>query len=490
MSDYRQSTNRVSILRLVSLQTRLLLAFTVLLFAVAGLMSYFHVRTAQRLLTEIGDDLQDIGNTVHLSTQKLSADKGPDREKLESFVKEALAQKNVREVHVISSHQEIVASSNPSKLGRKVKLTGKEIVIREELGTPDTAGRNLHYDIRVPILRDQQVIGVVQTSVLLPDFRGLVREALIKNLVIALMALLLAFAASSYLLHRLNKPLRTLSVAATKVAGGDLALRLPELPRNDEMAKLNIAFNAMVERLAERRSMQDRLRQLERQSLVSEMAASLAHEIRNPLNLINLTAGHLEESFTPADPEKQPHFEELMKSLQGEVRHLNQVVHHFLSASRPGRLHQERFALRELVEEARVLLRPQFSLKNAELRNEVGEALQLRADKEQMRLLLLNLLLNAVEAVPEKGWIAVEARSDTDKSGKGWVNLYVRDNGTGIHPDDVERVFDAYFTRKDTGVGLGLALVKRIAEEHGGSVLASNGPDGGACFEIRIPGEV
>lgn len=471
----------------MSLQTRLLIAFTLLVITVAGLMSYFHVRTAEGLLAEIGDDLQEIGNTVHLSTQKLSADKGPDREKLEKFIKEATAQKNVREVHVISSHQEIVASSNPSKLGRKAKLTGKEIVIREELGSPDTLGRNLHYDIRVPILRDQQVIGVVQTSVLLPDFRGLVREALVKNLVIALVALLLAFVASSYLLHRLNKPLRTLSIAATKVAGGDLALRLPELPRNDEMAKLNIAFNAMVERLAERRTMQDRLRQLERQSLVSEMAASLAHEIRNPLNLINLTAGHLGDSFAPANPDKRAHFEELMKSLQGEVRHLNQVVHHFLSASRPGRLHQESFLLREFIEEVRVLLRPQLSTKQVELINGVENSLWLYADKEQMRLLLLNLLLNAVEAVLEKGRIDVDAVSNMDEWGKEWVNLRVADNGGGVAHEDLEHVFDAYFTRKETGVGLGLALVKRIAEEHGGTAQVFNQSSGGACFEIRIP---
>ena len=449
-------------------------------------MTYSHIRTSQRLLADIAEDLQTIGNTVHQSTQKLSAEKGPDREMLEGFIKEAAAQKNVREVHVISSHQEIVASSNPSKLGHKAKLTGKEIVVREELGSRDTTGHSLRYEVRVPILRDQQVIGVVQTSILVPDFRDLVREALIRNLVVALAALLLAFIASSYLLHKLNQPLRTLSAAATKVAGGDLGLRLPQLRRNDEVSRLNTAFNAMVERLAERRTLQDRLRQLERQSLVSEMAASLAHEIRNPLNLINLTAGHLEGSFAPADDEKRKDFEELMKSLQAEVQHLNQVVHHFLSASRPGRLHQETFGLQEVVEEARVLLRPQFLTKHVEFISRVDPSLKLRADKEQVRLLLLNLLLNAVEAVPEGGAVEVAAFVDESPE-KGWINLKVMDNGPGIPLENLERVFDAYFTSKDSGVGLGLALVRRIAEEHGGSSRVSNMPEGGACFEVRLP---
>lgn len=480
----------VSTLGLVSLQARLLLAFTVLVIAVAGLMIYSHVRTSQRLLADIGDDLQAIGNTVHQSTQKLSAEKGPDREMLEGFIKEAAAQKNVREVHVISSHQEIVASSNPSKLGHKAKLTGKEIVVREELGSRDTTGQSLRYEVRVPILRDQQVIGVVQTSILVPDFRDLVREALVRNLIVALVALLLAFIASSYLLHKLNQPLRTLSAAATKVAGGDLSLRLPQLQRNDEVSRLNTAFNAMVERLAERRSLQDRLRQLERQSLVSEMAASLAHEIRNPLNLINLTAGHLESSFVPADQEKRADFEDLMRSLQAEVQHLNQVVHHFLSASRPGRLHQEIFALQEVVEEARVLLRPQFLTNRVEFISRVDPSLRLRADKEQMRLLLLNLLLNAVEAVPEGSRVEVASRSETEGEEKGWITLKVLDNGPGIPVENLERVFDAYFTSKESGVGLGLALVRRIAEEHGGNARVSNRPEGGASFEVRFPGGV
>ncbi len=483
----------------MSLQARLILAFAILVVAVAALMSYFHVRTARRLLADIGDNLREIGNTVHQSSQKLSAEEGPDREVLERFVKETAARKSVREVHVISNRQEIVASSNPGKVGHlskltgkeMAKLTGKEIVVREELGAGDTLGQNLRYEVRVPIVRDQRVIGMVQTLIVLRDFRGLVEQALVRNLVVALVALMLAFVASSYLLHRLNQPLRTLGSAAAKVAAGDLGLRLPGLGRNDEVARLFSSFNGMVERLAERKSLEDKLRQLERQSLVAEMAASLAHEIRNPLNLINLTAGHLEGSFAPADPGRRNDFEELMKSLQAEVRHLNQVVHHFLSVSRPGRLRREPFLLPEVLEEVQVLLRPQLAAKGVAIDGKAAESLELHADKEQIRLLLLNLLLNAVEAAPENGRIEVEFSSilATEGDGRNWIGIRVLDNGTGISPGDLGRVFDAYFTRKENGVGLGLALVRRIAEEHGGSAKASNRPEGGARFEIRLPGK-
>ncbi len=482
----------------MSLQARLIFTFAVLVVVAAALMTYFHVRNAQRLLAEITEDLQDIGNTVHLSSEKLSADQGPDREVLERFVKEAAAQKDVREVHIISSQQEIVASSNPSKIGHKAKwsekemakLAGKAIIIREDLGASDTGARNLRYEVRVPIVRNQRVIGVVQTSIVLRDFRALVADALVRNLVVALAALFLAFLASSYLLHLLNQPLRTLGTASQKVARGELNLRLRAPPRNDEVGRLFTAFNTMVERLAERQSLEDKLRQLERQSLVAEMAASLAHEIRNPLNLINLTAGHLGDTFAPADPAQRADYQELTKSLQAEVHHLNQVVHHFLSVSRPGRLRQEDFGLRDVLEEAGALLRPQLIAKNVEIDNRVPASAQLHADKEQVRLLFLNLLLNAAEAAPAQGRIEVEAETAPDaEAGRAWVEARVLDNGSGIQTEDLNRVFDPYFTRKESGVGLGLALVRRIAEEHGGRVRAFNRSQGGACFEVRLPGK-
>ena len=215
----------------VSLQIRLLAAFTLLIVLAAGFLAYFHVRSSHYLMGAIGEDLQSIGTAVRLSSRTLDSDKGADRKALEEFVREAAAQKYVREVHVVGSNRKIVASSDPDQIGRHMNVTGKEIVVREELGSRDSstdssAGR-LRYQVRVPILRDGKVIGMVQTSVLLRDFRALVRATLIRNLAVSLAALLLAFFASSYFLHLLSKPLRTLTTAAEKVAAGDLSTRLP-----------------------------------------------------------------------------------------------------------------------------------------------------------------------------------------------------------------------------------------------------------------------
>ncbi len=109
------------------------------------------------------------------------------------------------------------------------------------------------------------------------------------------------------------------------------------------------------------------------------------------------------------------------------------------------------------------------------------------ADLEQMRLVILNLLLNAIEALSRKGRIIITIeKKDPVQS----LSIGIRDTGPGIPPENLERIFDAYFTNRPGGTGLGLALARRIVEEHGGTIKASNHPDGGAQFEITLPLEV
>jgi methyl-accepting chemotaxis protein len=284
-------------------QTKLMLVFILLLLTVVGLMAFFNYQNAKRLLGEVEADLQDVVNTVHFSTRKLSAQKGPDREFLEKFIDEFKAKKGVKEVSIVSNRQEVIASSNPKRIGRQVKaLSGKEIVVEEQFGVQDSGresgGKRIRYEVRMPLIRDDHVIGLVQTSISVTDFRHLLREAYMKNLLIAMSALLFACGASFFILHRLNKPIRILSSAAERVAFGDLTVRISGLGQ-DEMGRLAFAFNGMIRKLAEQKELEERLRHMERHAILAELASTLAHEIRNPLNLINLTADHLGDQFGP-----------------------------------------------------------------------------------------------------------------------------------------------------------------------------------------------
>ncbi|MDB5104659.1 MAG: two-component sensor histidine kinase, partial [Fibrobacteres bacterium] len=196
-------------------QTKLMLVFILLLLGVVGLMAFFNYQNAKKLLGEVEADLQEIVNTVHFSTRKLSSEKGPDREFLEQFIEEFKAKKGVKEVSIVSNRHEIIASSNPKRIGRQEQgLTGKEIVVQEQFGVQDSGkepgSHRLRYEVRMPLIRDDRVIGLVQTSIALTDFRHLLREAYAKNIAIAMTALLFACGASFFILNRLNKPIRIL----------------------------------------------------------------------------------------------------------------------------------------------------------------------------------------------------------------------------------------------------------------------------------------
>jgi signal transduction histidine kinase len=471
-------------------QTKLLLVFILLLLSVVGLMVFFNYKSAETLLSDVQGNLQDIVNTVHFSTRKLSTEKGPDREFLEQFIKEFKAKKNVKEVSIVSNQHEVIASSNPKRVGRQEKaLSGKEIVVEEQFGDQDSlnvaAGHKVRYEVRVPLVRDDKVIGLVQTSIVLNDFGYLLRQAYLKNIAIAMVALLFACGASFFILNRLNKPIRALSAAAEKVALGDLTVQIYDLGQ-DEMGRLSASFNGMIGKLAERKTLEDRLRHLERRAILAELASSLAHEIRNPLNLINLTADHLGDQFRPEEDNLREKYLNLVQSLKSEVKHLNHVVSDFLALGRPSKPRKERFRLDELIGQVEVMVRQQLATKGIRFKVNCDPNMWVVADQEQMRLVLLNLLLNAVEAVSAKGSITVNAR---DGAEQGRMVISVVDNGTGVDPENLELIFEPYFTKRDGGTGLGLALVRRIVDEHGGKVHAINNPGGGLKLEFSLPAE-
>jgi nitrogen fixation/metabolism regulation signal transduction histidine kinase len=329
----------------------------------------------------------------------------------------------------------------------------------------------------------------VQTSVVTNDYRFLLQELQEKNMLIAGIALIFAFCASFFALWRLNKPLHQLSIAAEHVASGDLTIQLTSENSNeaDEVTRLTKSFNTMTRKLLAQKELEDKLRILERRGILAEMAANLAHEIRNPLNLINLTADHLGHEYKPVDDTKQKVYSELIGALKAEVQHLNKMVDDFMNIGRPSKLKKTRFTLTDLFEQVQILVKQHMIAKSIRFEVTGAPDEEIFADLEQMRLVILNLLLNAIEAIPSKGRIGINVKRDESLF---TLVITVRDNGPGIPEEYLERIFEPYFTKRPGGTGLGLALARRIVEEHDGKIKATNHSDGGAQFEISLPAEI
>jgi len=465
----------------VSFQGKLILLFISLFLCSAALMLLFYTEMKIAVVNSLQDAIEDVVHSVHYSTQKLSAEKAPDKEFLEDFIKNAKKNGAVNEISVVGSDNRIVASSNPRKVGKKRTVTDQITVVREEFGNQDSLGKHDHYRILVPIERGNKVVGVVQTNFVINDMGTVVHQFFIKYMIIAISALLLLFSVSFIALRKMNRPISLLCRASEKIAQGDDSVQI-NYKGSDELSKLISAFNSMALKINEQRLLEERFREMERRAILSETAASLAHELRNPLNLINLTVDYLKDKFKPGNPDQENEYTELMKNVKNEVQRLNRMVGDFLTMGKPLKLQKTRFALKELVSDVEVLLKRQLVSLHIKLIDKTSEELLIDGDREQLRLVILNLLLNAIQAVGEGGWINISTEIESD-----FINITVTDNGPGIPQADLEKIFEPYFSTKPDGTGLGLALSKRIVEAHNGSISVSNKDEGGASFEIKLP---
>jgi nitrogen fixation/metabolism regulation signal transduction histidine kinase len=276
-------------------------------------------------------------------------------------------------------------------------------------------------------------------------------------------------------------------VVAKKVAEGDLPSDLQLIPvPQQQMDSLDDTFTFMLKRLSDQKNLEKRLFQLERQAIMAETASYLAHEIRNPLNLIMLTAHHIGSQFIPQDETSRKKFEELITSLKLEVQQLSQVVSDFIAMGKQSELHKTRFRLSDVIEQVQILIKQQLTNKNISLQASNVNTMAIAADIEQLRLVFLNLLVNAIAAVSANGHVWINAGHDSKKRN---VIISVSDDGPGIPTEDIDNIFEPYFTSKPDGTGLGLTLVKRIIEDHNGSIRAANRDEGGAIFTISFPVE-
>jgi signal transduction histidine kinase len=252
------------------------------------------------------------------------------------------------------------------------------------------------------------------------------------------------------------------------------------------MGELTELFNDMTTKLARTRELEAQLYNAEKAIVVSRLASAIAHEIRNPLNYINLTLDHLRAGFSPADPRKQEKFESLTSQLKTEVARINQRITEFLNYSRPPKLEPRLLNVSDVARDALRTVQVQASENNIEITvEEVGGAHSITADAESIRSALTNLVINSLQAMDgEGGKIAiVVSGEEADKR----VRIDVSDTGRGIKADDISKIFEPYYSTKDTGTGLGLAIVRKAIDDHHGTISVKSKEGEGTTFTITLP---
>jgi signal transduction histidine kinase len=220
-------------------------------------------------------------------------------------------------------------------------------------------------------------------------------------------------------------------------------------------------------------------RRAEHLAAVGQMAAGIAHELRNPLMPIKILVQ------SAADRRPSPGLDGRdLAVLEQEIGRLERSIQMFLDFARPPRIEKRTFEAREILTQIVQLLEARAERQGVRIeRRFPDEPLLIQADVGQVRQVVLNLLLNALDAVPQGGTIWLELR----KEDENWLSLSVADSGSGLPAELGAQIFEPFVSTKETGLGLGLSICKRIVEAHEGEIQAANRPEGGAVFTVRLP---
>jgi signal transduction histidine kinase len=281
-------------------------------------------------------------------------------------------------------------------------------------------------------------------------------------------------ALAALLTGRMTRSLRQLTAAAAAVSHGDLEQRV-ERAGSDEVGQVARAFNTMTESLG--RTLGE-LANRESLAAVGEFAASLAHEIRNPLTAIRVDLQRVEERL-PRDSELR----EPLECALAEIVRLNLTVKDTLELARRGRAGPELVDLSSPLSAAAHAARPEFAARGAVLtERRVPEPLTVRGEAGALEQLFLNVLQNAAQALEAEGKAEVRVRRDRESA-----VVTVQDEGVGIPDEVLERVFDPLFSTKEGGTGLGLTIARRIARAAGGDIHVESTGGKGTTVEIHLP---
>ena len=308
---------------------------------------------------------------------------------------------------------------------------------------------------------------------------------------IGVLALLVGSLAATLLANRMTRPIQGLMQGAAAVGSGDLAHRI-EVTSRDELGRLSEAFNEMTTQLARVRDLEERLRRADRLAALGTMAAGIAHDIRNPLTSILIFSQLM--SLHHDDPEVRAKFDRIVPR---ELERVQAVIEDMMELARPSALHLEPTSLNEVLTQALELLEGQAANQGIKIIREFGQELPYcMADRKRIHRCLSNLLTNAIQAMPRGGDLTVNtclaadpalAASRTDSTSDPMIRVTIADTGQGIPPERLSRIFDPFYTTKEKGLGLGMAITHRIVEDHKGTIDVQSQVGLGTTFIIHLP---
>jgi nitrogen fixation/metabolism regulation signal transduction histidine kinase len=471
----------------VKLNAKLVIIMLSLLIITMLTLFIMNQYTQNELVHEIQESSTEVSKAIQLSVEDLTSETNVDSSRLKEYLQEA-RNKGINEINIISNEGEIINSTDPAKVGKRREIRKMEKGLKAVRSGKGQSTPSQHpYDLVVPVIVGDEQLGYVQINLLLDNIRDMQHANFVKRLVATCMIFMLGIVLTIFLARRYTGPINRLAQGVKKVSDGDLSVTFP-VESTDEIGELAESFNEMVEQLRERETLEKRLYEAEHLSKVGQLAAGIAHEIRNPLNYISLAIDHLKSEILPICPDRSAELESLTGKIKEEVRRANYMVLNFMNYGRPLKLRISKFSYPELIGKALPLLQDKLNEQHIEVLTALESDLPLmEGDQEMMRNCLFNFITNGAQAMPEGGKIVLGASFDREAEK---FRLTFADQGHGIAADDIDKIFQPYFTTKEAGIGLGLAITERIIKEHGGEITVTSRAGEGTTFTAILPMQI
>ncbi len=475
-------------------RTRLVLVMFLITASTSAILMVAYIQHNRRIKAYVAGQTSDLVEIIALTQASIPAK--ADRSQALSEYLSSLKGAGLSSINVMSPTGEVVASTNPHQIGKKIRLRRRRSKTKEgpiqitaqlrDIDSDTPAGQQ-HYDIRFPIIQGEKVIGYVQVGGEMDEFSAMLNHVYFLWLIWILFTMVAGMLAIVYLAFRFTKPIDLLVEGANKVAQGNLYVSIPE-GRTDEMGLLAHTFNQMAERLRDARELQKRLNEAEKSSLLGHFAATVAHEVRNSLNFLNLSIDQIRAKRRLADQTPNQELLASLGNMKDEITRLDRLVNDFLAVGRQTPPQIAPCDLRATVEQAVSLVEKQAKQQGIRIASSLpSDWPALQADAAQLKTCFLNILTNSVQAMPHGGSIHIEGKRLPGAKGDGRLQLQFRDTGPGIPEEDRDKVFAPYFSTKATGFGLGLAITRKIIEDHNGRVYVLHQEVPGTEMVVELP---
>ncbi len=485
MSERKIISRLKNFFRSLSLKTQLLLILLFLLLVSISSLTIIYSKTEDMVIEKVTENIDDITKAIQISVEELTY-KGNTTERLKSYV-DMLNKKGISEISIISDNSEVIASSNPKKIGTLEKITEKkqgrkkDLIITARMGEESKKETQKLYNVIMPVSIKGQNIGYIHINMILDDYKMLQRKNHLKRILSMLFAFSIGIVLSLLIAEKYTEPIKKVAEASKRIAQGEL-VKIRNKNRKDEIGTLIESYNEMVEKLAEKEELQEKLKKSEQLSIIGQLSSGIAHEIRNPLNFLSLSIGHIKERISESGIEDKNDLIKLMENITKEIYRVNELIHNFLLLGRPIVLNKEWVNVEMLISEAIEILKDKLRKGiYIDVVNHDGND-SIYCDREYMRLSLINLIINAIQAITDdEGTITIEYGREGDY---GYIT--VTDTGKGIPPSEMDRIFEPYYSTKKFGVGLGLTITKRFVEEHGGVITIKSEEGKGTSITIKV----